>query len=596
MPIGLALAGPLADAHRPAHGAAADERRRHGVSASPASPSPPSVSFRARYSAVEPGTPLILRAPMNENRNWSSGAASFSGSLTTTLPGPRDPGDPAGEVHRAPEPVAAARDRLTRGQRRRAAAGSRRPAASAARERSIASPSSAAGSSLTNITASPIVLTSRTGGLRTSRREVLHPRRRRRRAPRAATFSPRRVKPTRSANADADVARARAASRRGARPRGRPRRRASGAGAASASARAAGPTCGVSIPATAPKRSASSRSLSPGSSAMRIAVWRITTAAWPRPRPSTRVTASMSSSGMPSCRNAARELRALEVRLAEDPLVGGDRRQAHRAAQSRHDLEVDARGLGDLARRVARLRADVALGGHRDRAAPGPGRAGGRPGSRRRRGGSRAARRARVARPGRGPRAAPLLPSQARWRWTLRGRRPLAHGESRTHDRARHRPRPRQHGVRRGGAPRRAPRGARRRLRRDAARHGRRAAPRRDPRAHLRAARRACARRRRARGALLRRQRALGLRGRAGARGRDARRRPARRSRAPATRPSRSRARSAARAARRRTRSGGWCRRCWACAEVPPPDHAADALAVAICHANHAPLALAVAG
>jgi crossover junction endodeoxyribonuclease RuvC len=30
--------------------------------------------------------------------------------------------------------------------------------------------------------------------------------------------------------------------------------------------------------------------------------------------------------------------------------------------------------------------------------------------------------------------------------------------------------------------------------------------------------------------------------------------------------------------------------------EVPTPDHAADALAVAICHANHAPLAMAVAG
>ena len=28
----------------------------------------------------------------------------------------------------------------------------------------------------------------------------------------------------------------------------------------------------------------------------------------------------------------------------------------------------------------------------------------------------------------------------------------------------------------------------------------------------------------------------------------------------------------------------------------PAPDHAADALAVAICHANHAPLAMAVAG
>jgi crossover junction endodeoxyribonuclease RuvC len=30
--------------------------------------------------------------------------------------------------------------------------------------------------------------------------------------------------------------------------------------------------------------------------------------------------------------------------------------------------------------------------------------------------------------------------------------------------------------------------------------------------------------------------------------------------------------------------------------EIPTPNHAADALAVAICHANHAPLALAVAG
>jgi crossover junction endodeoxyribonuclease RuvC len=30
-------------------------------------------------------------------------------------------------------------------------------------------------------------------------------------------------------------------------------------------------------------------------------------------------------------------------------------------------------------------------------------------------------------------------------------------------------------------------------------------------------------------------------------------------------------------------------------AELPRPDHAADALAVAICHANHAPLRVAVA-
>jgi crossover junction endodeoxyribonuclease RuvC len=31
-------------------------------------------------------------------------------------------------------------------------------------------------------------------------------------------------------------------------------------------------------------------------------------------------------------------------------------------------------------------------------------------------------------------------------------------------------------------------------------------------------------------------------------------------------------------------------------AEAPRPDHAADALAVAICHANGAPLAAAMAG
>ena len=30
--------------------------------------------------------------------------------------------------------------------------------------------------------------------------------------------------------------------------------------------------------------------------------------------------------------------------------------------------------------------------------------------------------------------------------------------------------------------------------------------------------------------------------------------------------------------------------------QLPRPDHAADALAVAICHANHAPFAAAVAG
>ena len=75
-----------------------------------------------------------------------------------------------------------------------------------------------------------------------------------------------------------------------------------------------------------------------------------------------------------------------------------------------------------------------------------------------------------------------------------------------------------------------------------------------DLRADRGAARRARARRRRARGPLLRRQRPLGVRGRPGARRRDARRRPARDRLRVATRPSRSRARCAAAAARPRTR------------------------------------------
>ena len=54
---------------------------------------------------------------------------------------------------------------------------------------------------------------------------------------------------------------------------------------------------------------------------------------------------------------------------------------------------------------------------------------------------------------------------------------------------------------------------------------------------------------------------------------------------------SRSRARSAAAAAPTRTRWRAWSRRCCRCREPPRPDHAADALAVAICHANHAPFA-----
>ena len=66
--------------------------------------------------------------------------------------------------------------------------------------------------------------------------------------------------------------------------------------------------------------------------------------------------------------------------------------------------------------------------------------------------------------------------------------------------------------------------------------------------------------------------------------------------RAPATRRSRSRARCAATAAPTRTRWRAWSSALLGLREPPRPDHAADALAVAICHANCAPLASALAG
>ena len=171
------------------------------------------------------------------------------------------------------------------------------------------------------------------------------------------------------------------------------------------------------------------------------------------------------------------------------------------------------------------------------------------------------------------------------------GVRAAAQNPGRARDRPRHRSRRGQHRLRRRRAPARAAGRARRRRDRDGGRAGRRRAPGAHPRARRRADGRVPARRGRGRGPLLRRERPLGVRGRPGARGRDARRRPARRAAAPPTRRSRSRPRSAAPAARPRTRCSGWSRRCWRCRSCPKPDHAADALAVAICHANGAPMA-----
>ena len=77
---------------------------------------------------------------------------------------------------------------------------------------------------------------------------------------------------------------------------------------------------------------------------------------------------------------------------------------------------------------------------------------------------------------------------------------------------------------------------------------------------------------------------------------RDARRRPARRSPCAAYTPQQVKRRGVRHRPRRQGPGGAdGRRRCSACPTPPLPDHAADALAVAICHANHAPLAAAAA-
>ena len=130
-------------------------------------------------------------------------------------------------------------------------------------------------------------------------------------------------------------------------------------------------------------------------------------------------------------------------------------------------------------------------------------------------------------------------------------------------DRPRHRPRPGQHRLRRGGASRRAPGGARRRRDRDAPRPSpgeRRLAA--HPRGCRGAAGGARSRSDGARAAVLRPERAHRLRRRAGPRASRCWRRASTACPARATPRSRSRAPSAAAAARRRRRSRGWSRRC----------------------------------
>ena len=114
------------------------------------------------------------------------------------------------------------------------------------------------------------------------------------------------------------------------------------------------------------------------------------------------------------------------------------------------------------------------------------------------------------------------------------------------------------------------------------------------PRARVRPDPRARARRACGRGPLLRAQRPQRIRGRPGARGRAAVRRHGRASRASRIRRRRSSRRSAAAARPRRSRCSAWSARCSRCPSRRDPDHAADALAVAICHANGAPLKAAL--
>ena len=90
------------------------------------------------------------------------------------------------------------------------------------------------------------------------------------------------------------------------------------------------------------------------------------------------------------------------------------------------------------------------------------------------------------------------------------------------------------------------------------------------------------------RGRLLRQERALGDGRRPGQRGRDAGRRPARRRAASPTRRRRSRWRSAAPAAPARSQVQRMVGTLLGLPEPPTPDHAADALAVAICHGGGA--------
>ena len=65
-------------------------------------------------------------------------------------------------------------------------------------------------------------------------------------------------------------------------------------------------------------------------------------------RPSTRSSASVSSSGMPSARAIFSRSRRLELEVGVDRIVGIGDREAHRPAERVQHLGLDPGALGDL--------------------------------------------------------------------------------------------------------------------------------------------------------------------------------------------------------------------------------------------------------
>ena len=117
-----------------------------------------------------------------------------------------------------------------------------------------------------------------------------------------------------------------------------------------------GPTSGIIASAAAAKRRATSRSLSPGRVRVRITSSRLASAIRAVPIPIVRATCSIPSSGQAGVEEGLHPPRRFEVGLGAARLVGVGVGNAEGGAEAPQLLEVDADGLGDLARRVAAAR------------------------------------------------------------------------------------------------------------------------------------------------------------------------------------------------------------------------------------------------